>query len=72
MDTFGIVPTGVELGDVVCVFAGAETVFILRPVQVDDDARTVYPVVGDYYVHGLMKGEVFNIAGLEKRGFELV
>ena len=57
---FGFTCSGVQPGDVVCVFNDSVSPFVLR--RVDDkggDAR--YKFVGDAYVHGLMYGEADSI-----------
>ena len=42
-------------GDVVCILFGSDCPFIVR--QTTDDA---FQLIGECYVHGLMKGEVLN------------
>ena len=43
-------------GDVCCVFEGVRVPFVLRPVR-DDRGGEEYNLVGDSYIHGVMKGE---------------
>lgn len=43
-------------GDVICIFKGAHTPFVLR--QVSSEEPSVYNLVGCCYVHGVMDGEV--------------
>ncbi|KAH6853216.1 heterokaryon incompatibility protein-domain-containing protein [Chaetomium sp. MPI-CAGE-AT-0009] len=52
----GFGPPGMEVGDVVVVFAGADVPFIIRPVGEGDE----FVLVGEAYVHGLMFGELFE------------
>ncbi|PVH69470.1 HET-domain-containing protein [Cadophora sp. DSE1049] len=54
---FGIVPECARTGDHVCIFLGAGTPFILRPVN---DA---WRLVGESYFYGLMSGEA--VRGLD-------
>lgn len=48
----GWMPTTARTGDVICVFAGAPFPFLLR-----DDGDNHYKLIGDAYIHGIMKGE---------------
>ncbi|KAI1359640.1 heterokaryon incompatibility protein-domain-containing protein [Xylaria arbuscula] len=58
-------PAVVEAGDIVCVLFGSKVPFCLRPVD------EYYLLVGECYVHGLMKGEAMDSLsrgeGSEKR-----
>ena len=58
----GLAPALTEVGDVVAIFAGAETPFILRPRH---EAHG-YSLLGDCYIHGIMKGEL-TIERLQER-----
>lgn len=49
-------PAALEAGDVVCVLFGCKVPFCLRPIT----ARR-YLLVGECYVHGLMKGEAMDM-----------
>ncbi|KAK0514619.1 hypothetical protein JMJ35_003236 [Cladonia borealis] len=49
-----------EPGDLVCVFLGGETPFIIRPVD------QKYKFVGECYLHGIMHGEALE-EGLKRR-----
>ena len=60
-----LVPWGTEPGDIVYVFLGAATPFLLRHAR--DDTKDLwggkmYQLVGEAYVHGIMNGEVFKDA----------
>jgi hypothetical protein len=62
-------PKVMEVGDVVCVLFGGKMPFCLRP-QGDN-----YLLVGECYVHGLMRGEAIDMLELEiftERGFDIV
>ncbi|KAJ4147292.1 hypothetical protein LMH87_001826 [Akanthomyces muscarius] len=48
----GLCPSHVAVGDVVCVFYGGRTPYIVRPQR--DGA---YTLVGETYMHGIMYGE---------------
>lgn len=56
-------------GDVVCVLFGNKVPFCLRPMG------RRYLLVGECYVHGLMKGEAMDMLAqneLYKKGFDIV
>lgn len=53
---FGYTCTGVQPGDVVCVFNDSLVPYVLRRVD-DRDGTARYKFVGDAYVHDLMWGE---------------
>ncbi|PMD55579.1 HET-domain-containing protein [Hyaloscypha bicolor E] len=52
----GMGPTGVRIGDTVAVLEGGVTPFILRKYGY------MYRLVGESYVHGIMDGEVLEMA----------
>ena len=56
----GIGDGTLESGDLVCVFLGGMTPFIIRPVD------QKYKFVGECYVHGIMHGEALE-EGLKRR-----
>jgi hypothetical protein len=56
-------PKCMEPGDVVVIFDGAQTPFVLRPIprEPDGDGRPAeYQLVGDCYLEGWMKGDLFG------------
>jgi hypothetical protein len=61
----GIGPPNMQEDDVVFIPHGAETPFVLRPNHMPPDIgageiwQTLYHVIGECYVHGLMDGEAF-------------
>ncbi|KAI1162159.1 heterokaryon incompatibility protein-domain-containing protein [Nemania serpens] len=62
-------PAALEVGDVVCVLFGGKVPFCLRP------AGERYLLVGECYVHGLMKGEAIDMltrGELHKKVFAIV
>jgi hypothetical protein len=56
----GLVPKAAQEGDMICIFMGGMTLFIIRP------AGENYKLVGACYVHGLMHGEA--VTEFEKNG----
>ena len=62
----GIGPAAMRDGDVVCILFGGCVPYILRPT----DADGLYKLVGESYVHGVMRGEVINDWRQEKRARE--
>jgi hypothetical protein len=52
-----LAPEGVQNGDLVCLLKGARTPFVVR----EQNGR--FTLVGEAYVHGLMRGEGLNIPG---------
>ncbi|KAF4995417.1 hypothetical protein FGRMN_5201 [Fusarium graminum] len=62
-------PSVLEEGDIICVVLGCKVPFCLRRIG----AR--YVLVGECYVHGLMKGEameMLNQGQLEEKAFDIV
>jgi len=53
-----LVPELEEENDVVCVFWGAQTPFLLRKKQ--NEVETRWELVGECYVHGIMDGKLFK------------
>jgi hypothetical protein len=64
----GVAPAACEKDDVVVVLCGERVPFILRPVTGSRDGEKRYALIGDAYIHGIMKGETFKKveAGLEQ------
>jgi hypothetical protein len=60
---FGIVPNNTLLGDVIAVFLGGRTPFVLRRVANTEEYQLVRPC----YVHGVMDGELIDESGKEPR-----
>ncbi|KAI1618436.1 heterokaryon incompatibility protein-domain-containing protein [Exophiala viscosa] len=69
---YGIGHSSVEVGDVCCVFKGVNVPLIIRKVagDVQETAPEVdeYILVGESYVQGIMKGEVFEMIENEAAG----
>jgi hypothetical protein len=54
----GLVPSGVAKGDKICIIRGARVPFVIREVVgTIRDGETVFVLVGDCYVDGLMTGD---------------
>ena len=74
----GLVPDQTYAGDIVCVLSGAETPFVLRPVNDDGEAigknrphkSGKYRFIGECYIHGAMHGEYIG-SEEDKKWFEL-
>ncbi|KAL5317854.1 hypothetical protein ACEPPN_014954 [Leptodophora sp. 'Broadleaf-Isolate-01'] len=64
----GLVPTQTEVGDIVCVFNGGATPFIIRPSAEIDGA---FQLIGGCYIHGLMRGEALKSPLWEEEVFSL-
>ncbi|KAI5927095.1 heterokaryon incompatibility protein-domain-containing protein [Camillea tinctor] len=60
-------PRQLKVGDQVWILAGAKVPFILRP-----QACGGYQLVGEAYVHGVMRGEVLDRPGVGSEEIELV
>ncbi|CAH0051115.1 unnamed protein product [Clonostachys solani] len=56
---FGRIPPTSRAGDLVCVFVGAETPFIIRPT-----GRETYTMIGECYIDGIMDGEAIEGSSL--------
>ena len=70
---FGIGPIDLQAGDEIYILSGAKVPFILR--KLDLDSRSLpdnyeydlpaYSMIGETYLHGLMKGEALSAEGFE-------
>ncbi|KAG9218007.1 hypothetical protein CCMSSC00406_0008784 [Pleurotus cornucopiae] len=66
-------PSGMDVGDLVCVLYGARVPFVLRPVKgkgQDSEGRK-YTLVGECYCDGIMDGEALKM-GLEEEVIKIV
>ncbi|KAE9362704.1 hypothetical protein N431DRAFT_551181 [Stipitochalara longipes BDJ] len=58
----GFVPRKTEVGDLVCIFAGAKTPFIIRGKAWNgEEENETYSLVGECFFHGMMDGEMFSL-----------
>ena len=67
----GYTYAGVRSGDRVCVIAGVNVPFILRPVTTMDE-HEFYELVSYTYINGLMRGEAQELKGLNFSKVSLV
>ncbi|KAI1774158.1 hypothetical protein F4818DRAFT_74872 [Hypoxylon cercidicola] len=63
----GIVPAVAEKGDVVALFPGAKVPFILREKSAGE-----YELIGECYIHGIMRGEGLPATNEDEKVFRLV
>jgi hypothetical protein len=69
----GLVPVLSEVGDVVVILHGATTPHLLRPCRQTTNAGGVtYRLVGEAYMHGLMRGHLDISYGYPQQEFLLV
>jgi len=73
----GLVPPGTQQGDMVSIFLGTQTPFIIRPssrfvyASHESISKDSYRLIGEAYMHGMMDGEM--IAGdLSTKMFEII
>lgn len=63
----GLAPDWCETGDVVAIMAGGTMPMVLRPVSQRanqrEDGSTVFELVGEAYIHGIMDGQAFDVTG---------
>jgi Heterokaryon incompatibility protein (HET) len=62
----GVGPRAIRPGDHVCVFFSGYCPWILRR----ELGASTYRILGDSYVEGLMKGEIYDLFDIEKDGYE--
>jgi hypothetical protein len=55
-----------QIGDIICIFLGADAPYVLRP-----DGEDFYKLVGECYIHGIMDGEALADKSLVKRKFNI-
>ncbi|KAK5697577.1 hypothetical protein LTR97_007715 [Elasticomyces elasticus] len=66
---FGIGPSGARCDDQVVVLVGGRTPFVLRPEEGHNDT---YRLVGDAFVHDLMRGEALTQRSQELRRIRII
>jgi hypothetical protein len=59
----------VKEGDSICVFDGAPTTHVIRPLNYD--RGSAYGFVGEAYVHGMMNGQIEDL-GLDVQNIVLI
>jgi Heterokaryon incompatibility protein (HET) len=65
----GIVPYEANLGDKICVLHGALVPFVLRKTAGSD---SLYKLVGECYIHGIMYGEALSVESIQERRYTLI
>jgi hypothetical protein len=68
---FALVPRGVQVGDKVAVFDRACVPFVMSQMQVEGDGKK-FELLGEAYVHGIMKGEVMAMEDIELQDITLL
>ncbi|KAI3319769.1 hypothetical protein HD806DRAFT_507953 [Xylariaceae sp. AK1471] len=72
----GMVPPGTEVGDLMCVFYGMNTPFVIKPQVLDQDGgegeTRLVRLVGEAYVHGMMDGQTQMMADAQPELFSIV
>ncbi len=61
----GLAPQGSVRGDVIAIFSGATTPFILRARQPPHGKDKTYALIGESYIHQLMNGEGLEMGTLQ-------
>lgn len=69
---FALVPRGTRVGDEVVVFEKACVPFVVRRDKDDIEKDVLFELVGETYVHGIMKGESMDMHELSLRDITLV
>ncbi|KAI4223034.1 MAG: hypothetical protein LQ349_007509 [Xanthoria aureola] len=61
---FGLGPSAMRPGDICCILFGARVPFVIRRCD------QAFKLVGECYIHGVMRGEIVAEEPLQKRGVE--
>lgn len=69
---FALVPRGTMNGDEIVVFEKCCMPFLIRGIQEEGVNGEMFELVGETYVHGIMKGEAMGIHGLTVKDVTLV
>lgn len=64
----GLLPRGTKEGDEICIFSGGHIPFVVRRHA----SSSLYQLVGECYVHGIMNGEAMQMTGLGMKDIELI
>ncbi|KAL9106298.1 MAG: hypothetical protein Q9227_008633 [Pyrenula ochraceoflavens] len=59
-DYLGFAPDATRPGDLLAIFLGSTVPFVIRPHDREVDS---FWLIGECYVHGIMKGEAFDLPG---------
>ncbi|KAL6163445.1 WD repeat-containing protein jip5 [Exserohilum turcicum] len=68
---FALVPRGARIGDEIAVFDRACVPFVIRRTN-HDSVQRAFELLGEAYVHGVMKGEVIDMANVEFEDITLI
>jgi hypothetical protein len=69
---FALVPRGTCESDIIVVFENAPVPFVVRRTDNDLQGRSRYTLLGEAYVHGIMKGEAMKMEYLHVESLTLV
>ena len=58
---FGIAPSRAKVGDLIVILLGCRVPVVLSPIN-KDDPRCGFRLIGEAYLHGMMDGEVLDLA----------
>ena len=58
----GMIPVMARKGDLVCLFIGALTPFVIRP-----KTDGIYQLIGECYIHSMMNGEILELPNFDER-----
>jgi hypothetical protein len=61
----GLVPRFTRVGDIICIFAGLYVPFVIRPIASIQGQSQTYALVGESYIHGMMKSEELELSNVE-------
>ncbi|KAH7313177.1 heterokaryon incompatibility protein-domain-containing protein [Rhexocercosporidium sp. MPI-PUGE-AT-0058] len=64
-----IVPRFAEVGDEICLLAGCNAPFVIRRVKGTAEDNGLYELVGECYVHEIMRGDDVELRGRERLTF---
>ncbi|CAG8983143.1 hypothetical protein HYALB_00004586 [Hymenoscyphus albidus] len=59
----GLAPMDSKAGDLIALLEGGGVPYILRPKY--EMGETLFEIIGDAYVHGIMDGEAWNSAAVQ-------
>jgi hypothetical protein len=63
----GMIPVMARNGDLVCLFIGGLTPFVIRP-----KTDGIYQLIGECYIHCMMNGEILELSNFDERLKDIV
>lgn len=66
----GLAPSVAKEGDIICILHGCSVPVLLRPRL--ESGETLFRLVGECYVHGIMDGEAIDDKSYRIEGFKLM